>query len=69
MLNVLLLGILPRGESGKSAQAAHLSSHCFLGETHQKYILEQGLLWEAEIENTALNLTPMCIDKQVHHVL
>lgn len=69
MLNVLLLGILPQGESGKSAQAAHLSSHCFLGETHQKYILEQGLLCEAEIGKIALNLTLMCINKQVHHVL
>lgn len=66
MLNVLLLGILPHGESGKSAQA-HLYSHCFLGETHHKYILEQGLLWEAEIGNIALNLTLMGINKQVHH--
>lgn len=61
MLNVLLLGILPHGESGRSY------SHCFLGETHHKYILEQGLLWEAEIGNTALNLTLMGINKQVHH--
>lgn len=67
MLNRLLLGILPHREPVKSLWA-HLYSCCLLGETHQDFILEQDLLWEAEIGNTshtALNLTLMCINKQV----
>lgn len=65
MLNLLLLGILPHREPVKSFWA-HLYLCCWLGESHQDFIFEQDLLWEAKIENTALNLTLMCINKQIH---
>lgn len=65
MLNLLLLGILPHRESVKSFWA-HLYLCCLLGESHQDFILEQDLLWEAKRENTALNLTLMCTNKQIH---